>query len=443
MRLQTIMDEAPFTSFHRKLTIYTCGGPFLDGYILTIIGVALSHMQTQLQLNTFWSAMIGASALAGLLLGGLVFGYITDLVGRHVMYTLDLVAILIFSILQFFVHNAVELTIVRFLMGIAIGADYPIATALLAEFSPKKQRGKMLGILMSTWYLGALVSYIVAYLLLPLGEDAWRWILVSSAVPTFLLLVMRWGTPESPRWLASKKRFKEANEVIQEVYGVKADVSKMKDEKPVKTNFRKMFQGEYLKRTLFIGLFWTFQIIPTFAIYTFGPQILEAFHLKGENVSFLSEIFISLFFLIGCIPALFFVNKIGRRPVIIWSFVMMTVGMFILGIFPNSSIWVILLGFALYAFFSGGPSVLDYIYPNELFPTEIRASAVGMGTAFSRIGSFVGTFLLPYSLNMVGIAITMLIGGGLTILGLLVSIAWAPETKGKTLAEASSVEQVS
>ncbi|WP_026694230.1 MFS transporter [Peribacillus kribbensis] len=440
MRLQTIMDESPFTSFHRKLTLYTCGGPFLDGYILTIIGVALSHMNNQMHVTTFWSAMIGASALAGLLLGGLVFGYITDRVGRHVMYTLDLVAILVFSVLQFFVHNAVELTIVRFLMGIAIGADYPIATALLAEFSPRKQRGKMLGILMSTWYLGALVSYIVGYLLLPLGDSAWRWMLVSSAVPTLLLLVMRWGTPESPRWLVSKKRFKEASAIIQDVYGVDVDLTQLKEEKVVKAKFSSMFKGEYLKRTLFIGLFWTFQIIPTFAIYTFGPQILEAFHLKGENVAFLSEIIISLFFLIGCIPALIFVNKLGRRPVIIWSFVMMAVGMFILGIFPHSSIWVVLLGFALYAFFSGGPSVLDYIYPNELFPTEIRASAVGMGTAFSRIGSFVGTFLLPYSLNILGIGITMLIGGGLTILGLLVSIAWAPETKGKTLAEASSVD---
>jgi MFS transporter, putative metabolite transport protein len=439
MRLQTIMDESPFISFHRKLTIYTCGGPFLDGYILTIIGVALSHMQ-QLHLSTFWSAMIGASALAGLLLGGLVFGYITDLVGRHVMYTLDLVAILVFSILQFFVHNAIELTIVRFLMGIAIGADYPIATSLLAEFAPRKHRGKMLGILMSTWYLGALVSYIVAYLLLPLGENAWRWMLVSSAVPTFILLVMRWGTPESPRWLLSKKRYKEAEDVIDSVYGVKIDLSHTEVEKTEKTKFGKMFKGGYLKRTLFVGLFWTFQIIPTFAIYTFGPQILEAFNLKGENVSFLSEIIISLFFLVGCIPALFFVNKVGRRPVIIWSFVMMTVGMLILGIFPNSSIWIILLAFALYAFFSGGPSVLDYIYPNELFPTEIRASAVGMGTAFSRIGSFIGTFLLPYSLNSMGIGITMLIGAGLTLLGLLVAIAWAPETKGKTLAEASSVE---
>ncbi|NUJ15640.1 MFS transporter [Bacillus glycinifermentans] len=439
MSVKTIMDESPFTSFHRKLTIYTCGGPFLDGYILTIIGVALTQMTTQLDLTTFWSAMVGASALLGLLVGGALFGYITDLVGRHVMYTLDLIAIFIFSVLQFFVNSGLELTIIRFLMGVAIGADYPIATALLAEFSPKKHRGRMLGILMSMWYLGALVSYIVAFLLMNLGDSAWRWILASSAVPTLILLVMRWGTPESPRWLLSKNRVEEAEDIIKDVYGEEVDLSH-ETGKVEKTRFKKMFEGIYLKRTLFIGLFWTFQVIPTFALYTFAPQILGAFGLKGENTSFISEVVISFFYLIGCIPALLLFNRIGRRPVIIWSFFMMTIGMLILGIFPNASIFVVLLGFSIYAFFSGGPSVLDYIYPNELFPTDIRASAVGMGTAFSRIGSFIGTFLLPYSLTYLGVSATMIIMAVLTGIGLIVSIAWAPETKGKTLAEASGSE---
>lgn len=440
MKLHTIMDESPFTHFHGKLTIYTSGGPFLDGYILTIIGVALIQLQPQFHLGAFWSGMIGASALAGLFAGGLVFGYVTDLVGRHVMYTLDLLAILIVSILQFFADNPLELTILRFLMGVAIGADYPIATALLAEFSPKRYRGQMLGILMAAWYLGALVAYIVGYLLLPIGSNAWRWMLASSAVPTIILLVMRWGTPESPRWLLSKNHVDRAEEVIQEVYDVEVDLQKAKGKRREKTRFTKMFEGEYLIRTLFIGLFWTFQIIPTFAIYTFGPQIMEAFNLKGGNITLLSEVVISFFFLVGCIPALLLINRIGRRPLIISSFAMMTVGLLILGLFPHSSLWVILLGFAIYAFFSGGPSVLDYVYPNELFPTEIRASAVGMGTAFSRVGSFIGTFLLPQALSVFGIGTTMLIGTGLTLLGLLVSILWAPETRGKTLAEASSAD---
>ena len=94
-----------------------------------------------------------------------------------------------------------------------------------------------------------------------------------------------------------------------------------------------------------------------------------------------------------------------------------------------------------YAFFSGGPAILQWLYPNELFPTDIRATAVGLGTAFSRIGAFLGTFGLPYCLKSIGIGPTMLIGAVITFVGMIATMAWAPETKGLTLAESSSIKQ--
>ncbi|MGE7609957.1 MFS transporter [Peribacillus frigoritolerans] len=118
-------------------------------------------------------------------------------------------------------------------------------------------------------------------------------------------------------------------------------------------------------------------------------------------------------------------NSIGRRPVIIFGFVIMTVGMLILGLFHNAPIWVVLLGFGLYAFFSGAPNILSFIYPNELFPTEIRESAVGFGTAFTRIVAAAGTFGLPYALNSFGIENTMLICAAMSFLGVLICVAWA------------------
>jgi len=149
------IEDHPYTPFLRKLTIYTSGGPFLDGYILVIIGVALIQLEPFLKLDSFWLGMVGASALMGLLAGGAFFGYVTDLMGRQLMYQIDLIAIIVLSIAQIFVTTAVELCVLRFLIGIAIGADYPIATALLAEFSPRKHRGLMLGLLICFWYCRA------------------------------------------------------------------------------------------------------------------------------------------------------------------------------------------------------------------------------------------------------------------------------------------------
>jgi putative MFS transporter len=440
MSLQAVVDDAPLSGFHKKLTVYSSGGPFLDGYVLSIIGVALTQIVPQMHLNALWDGLIGASALGGVFLGGLVFGYVTDIFGRQVMYTLDLVIFIVASVLQIFVHGAVELFVLRLILGIAIGADYPIATSLLAEFAPKKQRGPMLGSLLVSWYVGATAAYVVGYFLMSAGPDAWRWMLGTSALPALVILLLRLGTPESPRWLVSKNRVKEAEKVLKKVYGPDADLTQL-SEPIVSTKFFKLFQKGYLKRTMFVGLFWMFSIIPAFGIYTFGPEILNLFHLGSGNAGNLGSAALDFIFLIGCIPALYLCNSIGRRALLNWCFVFMAVGLLILGVFPNAPVWVIILGFVVYALFSGGPNVLDFIYPNEIFPTEIRASAVGVATAMSRVGAFVGTFLMPLSLSKLGVGTTMILGTIVTVLGLLVSLMWAPETKDRNLTETSSIDE--
>lgn len=434
-----VVEDSPLTPFLKKLTAYTSGGPFLDGYILTIIGMALLQLEPWLQLDTFWTGLIGAAALVGLLAGGAIFGYVTDLTGRQFMYQIDLVAIIILSILQIFISSPLELAILRFLLGVAIGADYPIATSLLTEFSPRKYRGAMMGLLASAWYAGAVAAGIVGYLLLATGPDTWRWMLGSSAIPALILVLGRWGTPESPRWLVCKGRTAEALDIVKQVYGPAATLADLDEPATEKTRLSQLMKPDYLRKTLFVGLFWTFQVAPCFAIYTFAPQILEAFHLGSGNDWIIGYAVINVFFLVGTATAIFLVNILGRRPLIIWSFIFMTLAMFFLGAIPAAPAWLVFACFAVYAFFSGPPSALDWIYPNELFPTSVRASAVGVVTAISRIGAAVGTFALPYSLKTVGINNTMLLSTLITFLGLMVCVMWAPETKDMTLKEASSV----
>ena len=110
-----------------------------------------------------------------------------------------------------------------------------------------------------------------------------------------------------------------------------------------------------------------------------------------------------------------------------------------LGLFPNAAGWIVLSLFGVYALFIGGAQVLEFVYPNELFPTEIRASAVGMGASLAALSSAVGTWLVPISLQSFGIGYTMLAAAIITLLGLLVSLALAPETKSMSLQEAAQL----
>lgn len=175
---------------------FSSGGPFLDGYILSIIAIALTQITPQLHLDATWSGLVGASALIGIFIGGFL-GYVTDKVGRQLMYTIDFILLIVASILQFWIQTGWELFVIRLILGISIGADYPIATSLLAEFSPKKHRGMMLGVTLIAYYVGSTVAYIVGELMLSIGPDAWRWMLASSAVPAVILVLLRLGTPES------------------------------------------------------------------------------------------------------------------------------------------------------------------------------------------------------------------------------------------------------
>jgi len=434
------VEDAPLNAFHRKLTVYSAGGPFLDGYVLSIIGVAMLQITQALQLSAFWEGLIAASALIGVFLGGFLGGWFTDKYGRKVLYLVDLIAIVGFSVAQFWVESAWALFAWRLLIGIAVGADYPIATSLLAEFLPRKQRGPLLAAMVLMWFAGAAVAYVVGELLLRVGgDDGWRWVLASALVPGALFLIARSGTPESPRWLLSKGRTAEADAVIKRVYGPDysiADLPEHVSGKPV--SVWSLFHSGYGKRMAFVTLFWTCAIVPLFAIYAFAPKVLQALKLTGDWAAY-GSIAITLLFTLGCLLATKLINRLGRRKMLIHSFLWSGMSLVLLGVFPDASPTTVLVLFGAYAVLIGGAQVLEYVYPNELFPTEIRASAVGLATSLSRIGAAVGTYLVPISLATYGIANTMFAAALISLFGALISWWLAPETSKLDLQQAAAL----
>ncbi|MFI5800956.1 MFS transporter [Streptomyces sp. NPDC051677] len=434
------LDDAPLSRFHKKLALYSSGGPFLDGYVLSIIGVAMVQITPQLDLSGSEEGLIGASALIGIFLGAFAGGWLTDRFGRQVLYTIDLIAIIVCSVAQFWTTDPVWLFVLRLLIGMAVGADYPIATSLLAEFTPRRYRGPLLGGLIVMWFVGAAVAYVVGEILLQTGDDGWRWMLASAALPATVIVLLRLGTPESPRWLANKGRTEEAEAVLKQVYGPDVTIADLPDEAEERENvdLKAIIRSGYGGRMLYITVFWTCSIVPLFAIYAFGPKILGALNLE-DDLANIGSALITVMFLIGCTVALLGVNRMGRRPLVIHSFIWSGLALLLLGIFPDAPSGVIMTLFALYAVIIGGTQILQWIYPNELFPTEVRGSAVGLASSASRIGAAVGTYLVPEALTSWGIGGTMLAAAAISLVGAVVSVFWAPETRGMALHEAAAL----
>lgn len=436
------IEDLPISGFHRLLTLRSGGGWFMDGYVLSIIGVALMQASAHMSMNSFWEGMVAASALIGIFFGGFLGGWLTDCLGRKKLYLVGPVLFIVCSVAQLWVESALTLFILRFLIGIGVGIEYPVAGSLLVEFLPKKSRGPRLAALTILWFAGAAFAYIAGNLILAYGnDDAWRLVLASPAIIGVLLLLVRLGTPESPRWLLSKGRDAEADQVIKRVYGNDFSIANLPEEPADKSiSFKDLLRSGYGKRMLFVAVFWTCSVIPVFAVYAFAPKVLEALNLTGDWAAY-GSVAITLLFVVGCIIATQLINSMGRRPLVIHSFLWSGLALLGLGLFADSAEWVVLALFGAYAVFIGGAQVLQLVYPNEVFPTEIRAFAVGTGASLSRIGAAVGTWLVPISLDTIGIGNTMYAAAAVSLIGLVVSVALAPETRAMTLQQAASLNR--
>lgn len=422
------IEDVPLNKFHQLMTVRSGGGWILDGYILSIIGVAIVQFSDYLRLDSFWQGMIAAAAMLGTFISGFLGGWLTDRIGRRRLYFVGPILFIVGSLGTFWVESGTSLFLLRLLIGMGVGLEYPVAGSLLTEFLPQKNRGPRLAGLTILWFVGAALSYIFGnFILAHGGEQGWRMVLASSAVLGLVLLLVRLGTPESPRWLVNKGRYDEAERIIKQVYGANFSLGNL-------------LHSGYGKRMLFVIVFWTAAVVPMFAVYSFAPVVLQALNLKGNWAAY-GSVLITLLFVLGCVIATRLIDSMGRRPLIIHSFLWSTLALLGLGALSHSAEALVLLMFGAYALFIGGAQVLELVYPNELFPTEIRAFAVGIGSSMTRVGSAIGTWLVPMALHNFGIGNTMYVAAGVSCVGLLVSVWLAPETRGMSLEQAASLKR--
>ena len=430
-------DDVPLNKFHVKMTGITFAAHFTDGFSLGVIGIALTVITPQMGLSPFWQGLIGSSALIGLFLGSLLLGWVSDYYGRKKIFMCNFVLIAVATALQFFVQTPEQLFILRIIIGIGLGGDYSVGHTMLAEFLPRKHRGAILGSFSVIWTFGyVLASFVGMFLHSTLGES-WRWLLVSAFPLALFVLIYRLGSPESPRWLLRQGRSEEAQAIVKRYMGENVVLDDEKTEQQM-GRFSDLFSRKLITRTLFNCIFFMCLVIPYFAIYTFLPDILK---IMGLAENFTTNMLLNALLILGALLGIWWTIKCTRRGFLINSFIFLSIALFTLGMLPDSSKMLMVITFAAFTLVMSAVSNLVGVFPAESFPTDVRSSGVGLATAASRLGAAVGTFLLPMSIANLGMTYTLFWLTGTLVVGTLVSIAWAPETKSLTLSEASSVNK--
>lgn len=430
--------ESPQTKrFQRKMTVLSAGGTFLDGFDLTVIAVALPMIANEWDVSAGEKSLITSSAIIGSFIGAAVLGNLTDRFGRKAMYVIDLLAFVVFAALTAFSHDVWQLIIFRFLLGIGIGADYPISATIVSEFASKKGRGKLSTSLGAMWFVGAVVAYLVGLVVLPLGDYAWRALLLVGAVFALIVFIFRVQLPESPRWLLAHGRTEDAKNVVEKVTGVRpteAELTESDQPKPGESS--KLFVGVQRRRTLFVCGFWFCYATAYYGISMYTPTILEPF-TNGSHVSvIIGSGVVALLGLAGSIIGMNLVDNWGRRPLIITSFAGLTAALIVLAsvIGPSFGFLVVLFSIAV-LFANSGGGILNFVYPTELFPTSLRATGSGLATSVSRIGSILGVLAFPNLVAAWGNNAALWVFAAVGAAGLLICLFMAPETKNRSLEE--------
>jgi len=440
MTLNPTLDEAPLRRFHLVLSSLAAMGTFIDGYDLSVISfqalVISNVFHFSLKSNPLLYGLLLTSALIGMAIGGVSFGWLADRLGRKTMFLVDLLFFIVFTTLSGLAQNVYQVIVFRTLMGVGIGADYPISSTIISEFAPARRRGALLMYGIMFYWLGTLLAGVVNFATLGLGEDlAWRVSFIVGAVIAVPVVAARGLMPESLRWLVKNNKMDRANRIAESL-----NVRITQGAGTVKRSARDLF-GRYWKATLFVLVAWFAFDIGSYGLGFYTSTLYREYGINSLSRIALFGIISAPFPILAYLALIVMVDRVGRRkPTLIGFAVMAAVLLLLPGLIERNPLTLLPL-FIVYASFEQWPGgLLSFAYSSELFPTEIRGFAQGLATTVSRIGAVLGVLLFPI-ISQRGLTYGTLFFVVFIALAFALSYVLAPETRQLPLDEVSSTKQ--
>jgi MFS family permease len=274
------VNSNPVTSKSWKIILVALGGIFVDAYDFTSLGIGADQLKEQFNLSPAGLGSLTAIMALGALLGATVGGYYTDKFGRNKMFLIDLFFMVFSALGAALATDLVWLFIFRFLMGVGVGLDVPVALSFIAEFSNLKKKGQYVNLWCPLWYVAATVTGLVVlpFYLVGQHEDIWRWSVGFGAVAALIVLILRYRyMDESPMWAAHHLPLKEAVKVLEKTYDIQVTVAKNAKEEPLsrskKLSYKAIFQGKYRARTFLASIITATQSMQYFAVGFYIPTV--------------------------------------------------------------------------------------------------------------------------------------------------------------------------
>lgn len=448
------MDRLPVTRSAWILVLLISLGGFFEIYDLVFTGYIAPGMVKSGLLSTttahfFGSQGIGAfiaATFAGLFVGTFFLGFLPDRYGRRAIFTVSLLWYSVGSAIMACQTSSEGLLLWRFLTGIGVGIEIVTIDSYITEIVPQHMRGRAMALNQAAMFMAAPSAAILSWWLVPLspyGIDGWRWVVAIGSVGAVLVWFIRRSVPESPRWLAQKGRFAEAEAAMQRIEArAQADSGKplptpqpvVEEIREARASYRELWQQPYRSRFLMLVVFNFFQAIAYYGFANWVPTLLIA---QGITVtkSLLYSFIIAFASPIGPMLVMTVADKIQRK----WLIVGAAGAVVVFGIaFSQMKDPMPLTVLGILISLCGSMISVNYhAYQTELFPTRIRCLAVGIVYSSSRVGAMLSGFLIAFFLRDFGVT-GVFAGITCAMLAVMISIGFfGPRTNGMRLEELS------
>ncbi len=464
--LLSLLDNAPLRLPHYVAWLLSSGGTLLDGLSVFMLGMTIPLVVREIAFTPLQLAFLGAGLVAGAVLGAATGGRLADHLGRKSVFLLDMFLLLLAALGAALSWEPWLLISTQTLVGVAIGMDFPVSSSYIAECMPHRSRGRMMVATIASQSVGMLLAAMLVLSLLHLHGAAtvWRLFFVAEALIAALFLVARMQLPESPRWLMSKGRNREAVHALSRLIPEDRQYLEQIATRLANTPFHAariawseqppaftaIFSSPYRRRTLLSTVPWFLMDMATYGVGLFTAVLLGALDFGAQSKTVSARIealttgsgFIDLFLLLGFLLGLWAVVRFGRIRMQIIGFGGMALGMGILLLStllaggPQAHALLVFIGFILFNLFMNmGPNSTTYILPAELFPTQLRATGAGFAAAVAKAGATLGVFLLPLIKAQVSVAGVLILMIAVSLLGLLATWLFRVDDRERTLEE--------
>ncbi|PDZ48245.1 MFS transporter [Bacillus sp. AFS094611] len=389
----------------RKLLGIAGLGWLFDAMDVGMLSFVMVALQKDWGLSTQEMGWIGSINSIGMAVGALVFGILSDKIGRKSVFIITLLLFSIGSGLTALTTTLAMFLVLRFLIGMGLGGELPVASTLVSESVEAHERGKIVVLLESFWAGGWLIAALISYFIIP--KYGWEVAMILSAVPALYALYLRWNLPDSPRFQKVEKR----PSVIE--------------------NIKSVWSGEYRKATIMLWILWFSVVFSYYGMFLWLPSVMV---LKGFSLikSFQYVLIMTLAQLPGYFTAAWFIERLGRKFVLVTYLIGTACSAYLFGV--AESLTVLIVAGMLLSFFNLGAWGALYAYTPEQYPTVIRGTGAGMAAAFGRIGGILGPLLVGYLVaSQASLSLIFTIFCGSILIGVFAVILLGQETKQREL----------